>query len=262
MQPDFLDNNFLSNEKRYPLTKIETNSARALGTNAKAGHVWDNFSSQTYKELSPVDELEFFNPFDETHPIKFRPKDKNTGPGYYRTPSLISMWSSAPFLHNNALGNFTGDPSVAGRIEAFNDAVEKLLWPEKRLNKTSIWRTQNECTLHLHKEFVPKPLDALADSDGYIKVGHIPKGTPVNLLANLEPDFGDIDLFVKIAGKMIKINKEKLSGEAAANEWRKIVSDLIAANKCPDFVEDKGHYFGTDLSDSDKRALIEYLKTF
>jgi hypothetical protein len=31
------------------------------------------------------------------------------GPGYYRTPSLISCWSSAPFLHNNALGKFTGD---------------------------------------------------------------------------------------------------------------------------------------------------------
>jgi hypothetical protein len=61
---------------------------------------------------------------------------------------------------------------------------------------------------------------------------------------------------------LIKINQEKLSGEAAAVEWRKIVPDLIAANKCPDFVEDKGHYFGTDLSDNDKRALIEYLKTF
>ena len=67
-----------------------------LATNAKAGHVWDNFSSQTYKELSPVDELEFFNPFDETRPIKFKPKDKNVGPGYYRTPSLVSLWSSAP----------------------------------------------------------------------------------------------------------------------------------------------------------------------
>ena len=47
MKPDFLENNFLSNEERYPLSKIETNSARALGTNAKAGHIWDNFSSQT-----------------------------------------------------------------------------------------------------------------------------------------------------------------------------------------------------------------------
>src|SRR5262249_37671094 len=160
----------------------------------------------TYKELSPVNEFDFFNPFDETHPIKFRPKDHNTGPGYYRTPSLVCVWSSAPFLHNNALGKFTGDPSVAGRLDAFNDAVGKLLWPEKRLNKESIWRTQNECALHLRKEFVPKILQALADTDGYIKVGMIPKGTPINLIANLEPDFGQLAaLQAKVAKTLVTI---------------------------------------------------------
>lgn len=263
MAPDFLENNFLSNEKRYPLTKIETNSARAFATNAKAGHVWDNFSSQTYKELSPVDELEFFNPFNETQPIKFRPKDRNVAPGYYRTPSLVSLWSSAPFLHNNMLGKFTGDPSVAGRIDAFNDAVEKLLWPEKRLNKASIWRTQSECALHLRKEFVPKPLQAMADKSGYINIGPIPKDTPVNLIANLEPDFGQlVVLQTKLGKALLKIHTQNLSSEQATDELIKAVPELLAANKCPDFVEDKGHYFGTDLADNDKRALIEYLKTF
>ena len=262
MKPEFLENNFLSDDKRYPLTKIETNSARAFATNAKAHHIWDNFSSQTYKELSPVDELEFFNPFDETHPIKFKPKDRDVAPGYYRTPSLVSVWSSAPFLHNNMLGKFTGDPSVAGRMDAFNDAVEKLLWPEKRLNKDSIWRTQNECSFHLRKEFVPKPFDELAGPDGYITIGRIPKGTPINLVANLQPDFQHAGAFLKAAGKLMKINAGNLSPEAAEAELRKLVPDLIAMNKCPDFIEDKGHYFGTDLSDNDKRALIEYLKTF
>jgi hypothetical protein len=263
MQTDFLENNFLSNDRRYPLDKIETNSARALGTNAKADHVWDNFSSQTYKELSPVDELDFFNPFDETHPIKFRPKDHNTGPGYYRVPSLVCVWSSAPFLHNNALGKFTGDPSVAGRMDAFNDAVEKLLWPEKRLNKESIWRTQNECALHLRKEFVPKVLQPLADTDGYIKIGMIPKGTPINLIANLEPDFGQLAaLQTKVASTLMAIRAKNLSSDEATAELIKAVPELLAANKCPDFIEDKGHYFGTDLADADKRALIEYLKTF
>ena len=147
-------------------------------------------------------------------------------------------------------------------MEAFNDAIEKLLWPEKRLNKESIWRTQNDCTLHLRKEFVPKVLSALAESDGYIKIGFIPKGTPINLIANLQPDFGHADTFIKIAGKLIKIDAQRLSREAATLELRKLVPDLIAANNCPDFVEDKGHYFGTDLPDSDKRALIEFLKTF
>jgi len=209
-----------------------------------------------------VDELEFFNPFDETHPIKFKPKDKNVAPGYYRTPSLVSLWSSAPFLHNNMLGKFTPDPSVAGRMDAFNDAVEKLLWPEKRLNKSSIWRTQNECSFHLRKEFVRSPFDKLAGPDGYIKIGRIPKGTPINLIANLEPDFQHPGAFLKAAGRLTTINLENLSPEAADAELRKLVPDLIAMNKCPDFIEDKGHYFGTDLSDNDKRTLIEYLKTF
>jgi hypothetical protein len=261
MAPDFLDNNFLSNDQRYPLTKIETNSARAFATNAKAGHIWDNFSSLTYKELSPVDQLEFFNPFDESRPIKFKPKDKNVAPGYYRTPSLVNVWSSAPFLHNNMLGKFTGDPSIAGRLDAFNDAIEKLLWPEKRLGKDSIWRTQNECTFHLRKEFVPPPFDKLAATDGYLKIGQIPKGTPINLLANLEPNFQHPEVFIKALAKLAKINAQNLSTEAATAELRELVPDLIAINNCPDFVEDKGHYFGTDLSDNDKRALIEYLKT-
>ena len=40
-------------------------------------------------------------------------------------------------------------------------------------------------------------------------------------------------------------------------------------SKCPDYVVNRGHYFGTSyfkeepgLSDPDKRALIEFLKTF
>jgi hypothetical protein len=266
MKDDFLENNFLSNDKRYPLTKIETNSARAFGTNAKAGHIWDNFSSVTYKELSPVEELEFFNPFDETHPIKFKPKEKNVGPGYYRTPSLVSVWSSAPLLHNNMLGKFTGDPSVAGRLDAFNDAIEQLLWPEKRPGKNSICRTQNDCSLHLRKEFVPSAVRRIAERrgymrDGYVVIGMIPQGTPINLVANLEPNFQNTDVFLKIAEKLMKINPTSTSREEATAEFNKLIPELLAANKCPDFVEDKGHYFGTDLPDSDKHALIEYLKT-
>ena len=263
MQPDFLENNFLSTDKRYPLSKIQTNSARALGTNAMPGHIWDNFSSQTYKKLPLPDEVDLFNPFDETQPIKFQPKTKHTGPGFYRVASLVNAWSSAPFLHTNALGKFTGDPSVAGRMEAYNDAAEKLLWPEKRLGKDSIWRTQNECNLHLRKEFVPKPLQVFADKDGWLKLGPIPKGTPVNLLANLEPNFGDLAaLEVTLSNALLAIHAKNLSPEEARAELLKTVPQLLSANKCPDFIEDEGHYFGTDLPDEDKRALIEYMKTF
>jgi len=263
MKPDFLENNFLSNEKRYPVSQIKTNAARAFGTNAKTGHVWDNFSSQTYKDLSPVDELEFYNPFDESQPIKFRPKDRDVGPGYYRTPSLVSLWTSAPFLHNNMLGTFTGDPSVDGRLRAFNDAAEKLLWPEKRLGKASIWRTQDDCGLHVRKEYVPEALRHLAGSDGYIDFDVIPKGTPINLIANLQPTLVEAPILIaKIKETFLKIRLEHLSPEDTAAELRKLVPDLLKVNNAPDFIEDEGHYFGTDLPDSDKQALIEYLKTF
>ena len=51
--------------------------------------------------------------------------------------------------------------------------------------------------------------------------------------------------------------------------FKNLVPDLLALSKCPDFVVNKGHYFGTALfteapalSDDDKWALIEYVKTF
>src|SRR4029077_18150437 len=103
---------------------------------------------------------------------------------------------------------------------------------------------------------------AMADNNGYIKVGIIPKGTAINPVANLDPDFINTDVFIKLAQNLMKLNMRNLSRDEAAAEFNQVIPDLLAANKCPDFIEDKGHYFGTDLPDTDKRALIEYLKTF
>lgn len=266
LKPDFLDDNFLSDEKRYPVTKIGTNAARALGTNAMKGHIWANFSSDTYKALPSVGEIEFFNPYSNAIE-KF--KAPAGGPGYYRPPSLISLWTSAPFLHNNALGKFTGDPSVAGRMEAFDDAAEKLLWPEKRLGADSIWRTSRECSIQLQAAVLPEPLRKLLkghiDPDGYFRVGPIPEGTPVNLLANLNPDadFGKLAaVFIRIKKAVAEIKLRNLDSAAAKELMKRDVAPaLLAASKCPDLITDRGHEFGSDLPDADKRALIEYLKT-
>ena len=57
-------------------------------------------------------------------------------------------------------------------------------------------------------------------------------------------------------------SRKESRGRSRHGELRKSIPELLAANKCPDFIEDKGHYFGTDLTDDDKHALIEYLKTF
>ncbi|MEO7597913.1 MAG: hypothetical protein ABIV50_03205 [Opitutus sp.] len=266
LKDDFRDGNFFADERRYPVSKIKTNAARAFGTNAKEGHIWHNFSSDTYKKLPAAEPIEVYNPYTDKMENFASPSG---GPGYYRTASLISLWTSAPFLHNNALGKFTGDPSVAGRMEAFNDAAEKLLWPEKRLGKDSIWRTSRECNLQIQVAAMPTALRVLlkphADPDGYFRLGPVPEGTPVNLLANLDPDTDKnqlVAICLKIKGTLARIKAAHLDPAAARELMKKeIAPALFAASKCPDLIEDRGHLFGTKLADDDKRALIEYLKT-
>jgi hypothetical protein len=266
LKDDFRDNNFFSDEVRYPITKIKTNAARALGTNAMSGHVWNDFSSDTYKELPSVGEISVYNPYtDGTDKFKV----PAGGPGYYRTPSLINIWSSAPFFHNNMLGKYTGDPSVAGRMEAFDDAVGKLLWPAKRLGKDSIWRTSENCRLQLQGAVIPEPLRSLLkpqfDPDGYLRIGDIPAGTPINLIANINPDADPAEL-VRLCAKLkevfAEIKLKNLDPDATkALMAQELVPALLAVSKCPDFVTDRGHTFGSTLSDPDKLALIEFLKT-
>lgn len=238
LSSDFLDHNFLSDDQRKPVTEIGTNAARALATNAKQGNIWAQFSSKTYKELPSPGKLTLENPFDEDKPIDFEIPEGGTG--YYRTPSLISLWSSAPFFHNNSLGKYNADPSVAGRMEAFNNATEKLLWPEKR--DRLIKRTDRDTHLEL----------------GSLKAD-VPKGTPIKLLANLDP---------RETPRILqqKLNSE-LGGKVLSSLVRFVPDDVLAPlllknNKVPDFIEDHGHEFGKDLADEDKRALIEFLKTF
>ena len=265
MRADFLDDNFLSNEKRYPITVIKTNACRALATNATRGHIWDNFSSETYKSLKSPGVLEMYNPADESTPFRFR--IPAGGPGYYRPPSLISIWSSAPFLHNNSVGIYTGDPSVAGRMRAFDDAIEKLLWPKKRLGKASIWRTSGVSYIRIPIPLVPDALRTLVKGR-YLEIGPVPAGTPVNLIANLDPTLPNL------AKVIVAVNKVLAAMKATGRPFAQLVADpspdspvkrlirvLMKASNCPDLIEDHGHTFGTRLRDSDKRALIEFLKT-
>jgi hypothetical protein len=263
--PDFRDDNFLSTDRRYRVSRIKTNACRALATNATAGHIWDNFSSVTYKSLGSVGVIETFDPTNPSAPYRF--KVPGGGPGYYRVPSLVSMWSSAPFLHNNSLGEFTGDPSVAGRMRAFNDAIEKLLWPERRLGPASVWTTTGRSAIRIPEAFVPAALKRLT-RNGVLEIGPIPKGTPINLLANVEPDFDTLlRLIPAVNAALAEMAARHLDflnsggGPPRADVERKLVAALLAASTCPDLVEDRGHMFGANLPDADKRALIEFLKT-
>jgi hypothetical protein len=167
---------------------------------------------------------------------------------------------------------FTGDPSVGGRLRAFDDAIEKLLWPEQRGGKGSIRITSRETFVTIPEALVPKPLRPLTARTGMLKIGPIPKGTPIKLLANVEPDLrllelipaanatfaraatNHVDFFSLVSGR---VDDDLLKADVV----RGLISALMAASTCPDLIEDRGHEFGADLADADKRALIEFLKT-
>ena len=177
-----LRHNVLSDDLIHPFSEIGTNTCRARTTNWMAGHIWAVFSSDQYK------------------------KRQTGGPDFYRDMPLVGIWATAPFLHNNRLGRKIGDPSVAGRIAAYEDAMDLLLNPQKRNAPASIQRTSEVVRLST-------PSGVLV----------FPAGTPIGQFANLDPVSG--------------------------------------TNLCPDFIENQGHYFGSELSDEDKYALREFLKT-
>ena len=287
MAPDFREDNFLSTDERIPVNKekLGTNSARAMATNAIRGNIWDNFSSETYKSLPSVGMIDYYNPLTGKNEKFQAPAG---GLGYYRVPSLISIWTSAPFLHNNTLGTFNGDPSVEGRLEAFDDAAEKLLNPDKRLGVDSIWRFKRESWLEIPLAVLPEVvqvklrakdrlrevggIDSTLVEDGVLRIGPIPAGTPINLLANTDLFLDGIkdadkalslaELAASVKVALLHVKANNLTGDEARSYLRDTLGQkLLDHSKCPDFVEDKGHYFGTDLPATDKLALKEFLKT-
>jgi hypothetical protein len=198
------------------------------------------------------------------------------GRGYTRVPSLISIWSTAPFLLNNSIGTFDPDPSVEHRMLAFEDGIEQMLWPEKREHDAvfgqkvpgAIDRTSDRSYVRIPVGFVPEPLQPLqgaahwwlprfVDRGGDIVLGPIPKGTPVGLLANIRLLAESDDPAVKAAHArdlgdlLLKLQLDLVSMPKAASDqqlldkFANLRTPMLALSKCPDLVVNRGHYFGT-----------------
>ncbi len=295
LNDDFLKDNFLSTDLRVPVTLLETNACSPLATNAIADNIWDNFSSDSYKSLPSVGTITVH------HPITGEPRQyvmPAGGRGYTRPASLISLWSTAPFLLNNTVGgeqDFYWSGSVADRMKSFDASIEKMLWPEKRDGDRKyvtasgkelpgvIDLTTDRSYLRVAGGYLPDFLQPLLMvlhrwlpwlfGEGGIEIGPIPKGTPVTLISNMNLDPAHkaqtLPLLIKLK-RALKAIPTGASDEEARKVFRErdLVNAMLKVNKCPDFVVNRGHYFGTDyfkeepgLSNQDKRALIEFLKT-
>lgn len=155
-----LREDWLGNDRATPVSEVGTFRCRALHSNHMAGHVWQEYGSET---------------------LRARPPDPNVkepgdgGRGYYRNVSLLNLWAHAPFLHNNAMGPelcgkpknaendfyakrpryvdgsnvkllpadqqpacFEYDPSVEGRFRLYKASMEELLNPAQRIPKVTL----------------------------------------------------------------------------------------------------------------------------
>lgn len=294
LREDFLKGNYLSTELRVPAPLLGINACSPLATNAIRDNIWDNFSSESYKQLPSAGTITVRHPVTGATAEYPLPAG---GRGYIRPASLISAWSTAPFLQNNTVGRFEWSPSVDARMLSFQDSIEQMLWPEKR-EKDPLFANENgpgvgiidrltvDSYLEVPEGYIPdylRPLVGLSrrlfpfiGGSGYsVKIGPFPKGMPIGLITNMDLLGFELSPAERQAHKkkvltLLKHTKSALNdtkdlGAALAT----VIDDLLAVSKCRDFVVNKGHYFGTDyfkeepgLSDADKRALIAFVKTF
>jgi mono/diheme cytochrome c family protein len=214
---------WLGNDEVVPFGIIGTNRCRAMHDNHNAGHIWEQFASETYRARpSPGSVPVVVNRLlPAVGGAEWGEKKVEGGPGYLRNVSLLSLWAIAPFLHNNAIGPLVRladgsiDYTVQGRVKMYEAAMEELL-------------TSDDQAVEAHRE----PKITVADHDfriatredgqGLVRLT-VKKGTPVAYFGSTDPH-------------------------------------APVFSKCEDLVENKGHQFGIALPPADKKALVEFLK--
>lgn len=219
-----LGQDWLANDEPVPFHIVGTNKCRALHDNHGTGHIWEEFSSETYKQRPPAGSVK--QVVNRMVPLVGGKewggeREIAGGSGYLRNFSLLSVWATAPFLHNNAIGELTYlkngaiDYTVRGRVQQFELAYEELMTSDNP--KDQPHRPQKIGVTDRDIKLAPRE-----DGQGPIKLP-VPAGTPIAHFASSDPH---APLFMK----------------------------------CDDLVENKGHQFGVSLSKEDKRALREFLK--
>jgi len=239
---------FLSNDVAQPVRSIGTNRSRALHSNHMEGHVWEEYGSYTMRSRTQD---------------PYIPDPSDGGRGYYRPVSLLSVWATAPLMHNNAIGPevcgkpknksndfyyspyvdandkplpnpppcWAYDPSVAGRFKLFKASMEELLTPpEKRPRKVTLL---NEAIVI---EAGPAIWDPIAKKQVVLRI-EIPAGTPQAKVGNLLYKQLIVDLTLSVTN--FDALKTKLKDEQAAKEVRAMVDEFVANIGAPMKVLDK-----------------------
>ena len=216
---------FLSNDQTTPVTEVGTFRCRSLHSNHKAGHLYMEYASDTLRKRPVVAD------------ILERPELKDGGRGYMRNISLVNVWATAPFMHNNAIGpEICGkpankdndfhraryvdrdgkllaaqpdclryDPTVDGRFDLYKRSMHELLNPKERGTK----RTLTNADLIIDVGI--RPLDGKTEKPlgGFGQV-RIPEGASAGFLNGLQHKqlIGDLFLAKRDPAKLEAAGKK------------------------------------------------------
>lgn len=218
---------FLSNDQSTPVTEVGTYRCRALHSNHKVGHLYMEYGSNTMHKRPVVAD------------IPERNELKDGGRGYLRNISLVNVWATAPFMHNNAIGpEICGnpankdndfhraryvdpegkllasqpeclryDPTVEGRFDLYKRSMHELLHPKERGSKRTLTNADLLIDVGL------RPLDGKVEKPllgfGQVK---IPAGTSAGFLNGLQHKqlVGDLFLAKRDPAKLEAAGKKDL----------------------------------------------------
>ena len=191
---------FLGNDQSTPVTEVGTFRCRALHSNHMAGHLYHEYGSESLRAKSVVAAI------PEQTPLK------NGGRGYYRNISLVNVWATAPFMHNNAIGpEICGNPrnrendfhraryvdqngrllekqpacmpydaSVDGRFKLYVQSMHELLNPRERGTKVTL--TDRDIVVDLGIRSWDGKQEKPLLGTGAVRV---PAGTPAGYIGSL-----------------------------------------------------------------------------
>lgn len=218
---------FLGNDQTTPVTEVGTFRCRALHSNHMAGHLYMEYGNEPMRARPAVADI------PEPDAMK------NGGRGYYRNVSLVNVWATAPFMHNNAIGpevcgkpankendfhraRYAGennallasqpecvryDPSVEGRFDLYKRSMFELLHPSERGRKITLTNADLLIDMGIRplEGKVEKPLGGF----GQVK---IPIGTSAGYLNGLQHKqlIGDLFLAKRDSARLEAAGKKAL----------------------------------------------------
>ena len=295
--PNGMRADWMGSDQATLASEVGTNRCRALHSNHMKGHIWEEYGSQTLRARVPDPNIKephdggrsyYRNisllsvwahaPFMHDNAIgpELCGKPANKGNDFYRSPYVDA--SGQMLATGAAPACWAYDPSVDGRFKLYVASMEELLNPGKRVSKLS--RFDQDVRIALG----PRTWDGTDEKQvlGFAIV--LPAGTSVGglasfqhkafvndmILAKLRPDELDARLVKQLgeaeAGKVVAELKG-LTAEIAKDPERLVETirrypHLVEIySSCMDPIENKGHPFGEDLPDRDKKALIAFLAT-